>query len=273
MSVTLIDGKPGETVSVHDRGFQYGDGLFETIAVKNASPLLWDRHMQRLMRGAARLGIKLPDEQLIREEAESVCRGTERAVLKIILTRGVAARGYAPIKDSDATRIVSLMPWPDYPETHRSHGITSQFCRTTIMRQPAIAGIKHLNRLEQVMARRELAADCAEGLMLDEQGHVIEGTMTNIFIVRQDALFTPDLSHSGVEGVMRSLVLDRVSGLPMAASVAELTKTDIQGAEEIFLTNSLIGLWPVRSLASREYPVGKHTKRIQEVIRDACCVG
>ena len=96
--------------------------------------------------------------------------------------------------------------------------------------------------------------------------------MTNIFIVRQDALFTPDLSYSGVEGVMRSLVLDRVSGLPMAASVTELTKADIQEADEIFLTNSLIGLWPIRRLASREYPIGKHTRRIQEVIRDACCV-
>lgn len=272
MSVTLIDGKPGETVSVHDRGFQYGDGLFETIAVKNAAPLLWDRHLQRLKRGAARLGIKSPDEQLIHEEAEFVCRGTDRSVLKIILTRGVSARGYAPINDTDATRIVSLMPWPDYPKSHRLHGITSQFCRTTITRHPVLAGIKHLNRLEQVMARRELTADSAEGLMLDEQGHVIEGTMTNIFIVREGALFTPDLSHSGVEGVMRSLVLDRVSGLPMASSVAELTKTDLQQADEIFLTNSLIGLWPVRCLASREYPVGKHTRRIQEVIRDACCV-
>jgi 4-amino-4-deoxychorismate lyase len=272
MSVTLIDGRPSDTVSVHDRGFQYGDGLFETMAVKNAAPLLWDRHMQRLKRGATRLGIILPDAQLMREEAEFVCRGTDRGVLKIILTRGLSGRGYAPINASNTTRIVNLMPWPDYPNTHHSQGIAAQFCHITITRQPDLAGIKHLNRLEQVMARRELAADSTEGLMLDERGHVIEGTMTNIFIVRQDALFTPDLSYSGVEGVMRSLVLDRVSELPMATSVTELTKADIQEADEIFLTNSLIGLWPIRRLASREYPIGKHTRRIQEVIRDACCV-
>lgn len=267
----LINGKPGETVSALDRGFQYGDGIFETLAVVNGAPLLWDRHVQRLFRGATRLGIGAPSESLLRSEAEQVCRGAVRAVLKIILTRGVSGRGYAPVADAAPTRAVGLSPWPDYPSAYRTHGVTVQFCRTMIARNSALAGIKHLNRLEQVLARAELGADCNEGLMLDEHGHVIEGTMANVFVVSRSLLLTPDLSHCGVEGILRGVVFERAAALSLACRVTALKREDILGADEVFLTNSLIGLWPVRRIESREYPVGNVTKRIQEAVSDAYC--
>ncbi len=267
--ITLVNGVPGESNSVHDRGFQYGDGLFETMAAVNGAPLLWDRHMQRMSRGAARLGISAPDENLLRQEVEQVCRGVERAVLKIILTRGVSGRGYAPDKQAQPTRTVSLSPWPDYPVEQRTHGVAAQFCRTMISRNQATAGIKHLNRLEQVLARAELEQDCREGLMCDEFGRVIEGTMTNLFIVSRDRLLTPDLSHSGVEGVMRGLVLERAVELSLEARVMDITKSDVLRADEVFLTNSLIGLWPVRRIEAKEYLLGRMTQRIQEAIVDA----
>jgi 4-amino-4-deoxychorismate lyase len=267
---SLINGEPGENVSARDRGFQYGDGLFETLAVVHGGPLLWDRHMRRLYHGAARLGIGTPPETLLRHEAEQLCRGADRAVLKIIFTRGISGRGYAPVADATPTRAINLSPWPDYPSEHRTRGVSVQFCRTMIARHGALAGLKHLNRLEQILARLELDKDRAEGLMRDEQGHVIEGTMANVFIVSGGTLLTPDLSHSGVEGVMRGLVLERAGQLSLTCRVTALTPEDILGAEEIFLTNSLIGLWPVRRLESREYPVGGTTKRIQEAISDAC---
>lgn len=265
----LINGEPGETVSVLDRGFQYGDGLFETLAVVNGEPLLWDRHLRRLLHGAARLGIDAPAEALLRDEAQRVGRGAARAVLKIIVTRGVSGRGYAPAPEATPTRTVCLMPWPDYPPRHRTHGVAVRFCRTMIARNGTFAGLKHLNRLEQVKARMELDEDHAEGLMLDELGHVIEGTMTNIFVVRAGELLTADLSHSGVEGVMRGLVLERAAALTPVCRVTTLNRETVLDADEVFLTNSLIGLWPVRRIESREYPVGPVTKRIQEAIRDA----
>jgi 4-amino-4-deoxychorismate lyase len=267
--MTLVNGVPGESISVHDRGFQYGDGLFETMAVVKGAPLLWDRHMQRMSRGAARLGISVPDENLLRQEAEQVSRGAERGVLKIILTRGVSGRGYAPDKQAQPTRTVSLSPWPDYPVGEHTHGVAAQFCRTMISRNQATAGVKHLNRIEQVLARAELEQDCREGLMCDEFGRVIEGTMTNLFIVSRDSLFTPDLSHSGVEGVMRRLVLERAVELSLEARVMDLNKSDILRADEVFLTNSLIGLWPVRRIEAKQYPLGRITQRIQEAIIDA----
>lgn len=265
----LINGEPGDSVSVLDRGFQYGDGLFETLTVVNGTPLLWDRHMQRLIHGAKRLGIEAPAETLLRDEAERVCRGSSRAVLKLIITRGTSGRGYAPAPESTPTRAVCLSPWPDYPSRYRSHGVAVRFCRTIIARNGTFAGLKHLNRLEQVRARMELDEDHAEGLMQDEFGHVIEGTMTNIFVVRGNELLTADLSHSGVEGVMRGLVLERAAALTPACRVTTLKRETVLNADEVFLTNSLIGLWPVRRLDSREYPVGPVTKRIQEAIRDA----
>jgi 4-amino-4-deoxychorismate lyase len=267
--ITLVNGVPGESISVHDRGFQYGDGLFETMAVVKGAPLLWGRHMQRLFHGAARLGIDAPPESLLRHEAEQVGRGVERAVLKIVLTRGVSGRGYAPDRQAQPTRTVSLSPWPDYPSGQRTHGIAAQFCRTMISRNPAMAGIKHLNRIEQVLARAELEKDCREGLMCDEFGCVIEGTMTNLFIVSHDSLLTPKLSHSGVEGIMRGVVLERAAELSLETRVMDINKSDVLQADEVFLTNSLIGLWPVRRIETKEYPLGEITQRVQEAIVDA----
>jgi 4-amino-4-deoxychorismate lyase len=225
--------------------------------------------MQRLLCGAARLDIHAPPESLLRQEAEQVCRSAGRGVLKIILTRGVSGRGYAPDKQAQPTRTVSLSPWPDYPTEQRTHGVAAQFCRTMISRNQTTAGIKHLNRIEQVLARAELDKDCREGLMCNEFGHVIEGTMTNLFIVSQDRLLTPDLSHSGVEGVMRGLVLERAVELSLEACVMDINKRDVLQADEVFLTNSLIGLWPVRRIEAKEYLLGRITQRIQEAIVDA----
>jgi 4-amino-4-deoxychorismate lyase len=265
----LINGKPGESISVLDRGFQYGDGIFETLAVADGEPLLWEAHRRRFFHGAARLGIEAPAEELLRREAGQVCAGVGRGVLKMVLTRGVSGRGYAPSAEAAPTRAVGLLPWPDYPASHRTHGVSVQFCHTLITRHNILAGLKHLNRLEQILARMELSGDCAEGLMQDETGHVIEGTMTNVFIVSRGALLTPDLKHSGVEGVMRGLVLERAPALSIGCRIAALKREDILDADEMFLTNSLIGVWPVHRIDSREYPAGGITQRIQEAVRDA----
>lgn len=265
----LINGKPGESISVLDRGFQYGDGIFETLAVANGEPFLWDAHMRRFFRGAARLGIKAPAEEMLRREAGQVCGSVRRGVLKIILTRGVSGRGYAPGAESTPTRTVGLLPWPDYPMQHRTDGVSVEFCHTLITRHNILAGLKHLNRLEQILARMELSGDCAEGLMQDETGHVIEGTMTNLFVVSRGTLRTPDLSLSGVAGVMRDLVLERAPALSIDCRIAGLKREDILDGDEVFLTNSLIGVWPVRRIESRGYPAGPITRRIQEAVRDA----
>lgn len=269
----LVNGFAADTVSVRDRGFQYGDGLFETIAVSRGTPLLWERHMLRLAAGAARLAMPPPDTALLRTEAGKLDHGAERAVLKIILTRGISGRGYRPDASASMTRVLDLLPWPDYPFAWAREGAEVRLCQTRLGTQSRLAGLKHLNRLEQVLARAEWDDECAEGLMRDESGNIIEGTMTNIFLARDGVLHTPDLTRCGVEGVMRGVVLERAEHLGIECRIGPVTVAQLEQADEVFLTNSLIGLWPVRRLENRSYTIGETTRKIRQAIRDAHCAG
>lgn len=268
----LVNGVAVDTVSVRDRGFQYGDGLFETIAVHRGVSLLWERHVQRLRAGALRLGMSPPEPALLRAEADQLCRGIERGVLKIILTRGIATRGYRSETSATPTRVLSLSPWPEHPSSWSVAGVAARLCQTRLAAQPRLAGLKHLNRLEQVLARAEWGDDYAEGLMLDESGNLIEGTATNVFLVEAGALHTPEVLRCGVEGIMRAAVLELATGLGIACRVGLVTPIQLERADEVFLTNSLIGLWPVQRIDHRSYTIGQTTRKIQQALRDAGCI-
>ncbi len=264
---TLVNGRLRDCVSPGDRGFQYGDGVFETITVLNGAPRLWDRHIRRLLGGCERLGFRrLPNSAILAAEAQSICTDVERGVLKIIVTRGHAGRGYAAEVTAEPTRVVAIAAWPDYPKANAVDGVAVRHCRTTLSRDPQLAGTKHLNRLAQIMARAEWGDEYAEGLMSDTQGNVIEGTMSNIFLVHRGAILTPDLSETGVAGVMRELVMERAGALGMPVTITTVGRTRLAQADELFLTNSLIGIWPVTKLETRQYHVGEITRKLQQVI-------
>jgi 4-amino-4-deoxychorismate lyase len=244
----LVDGIETDMVSSRDRGLHYGDGLFETMAVADGAPLLWDRHVRRLAHGAARLRIVLPPADVLLAEAQRLCAGHRRAVLKLIITRGVAGRGYAPASGAEPTRVLSLFPWPEYPVEYSGEGAMACVCQTRLGGNPALAGVKHLNRLEQVLARAELSDVYAEGLMLDQDDRVIEGTMSNLFAVINGALTTPDLSQCGIAGIMRELIIEQARDILGGCRIQPVTRAELVQATEVFLTNSLIGIWPVRRI-------------------------
>lgn len=270
---TLVNGQVGACLPVNDRGLQYGDGLFETLALRNGEPLLWDRHIQRLGEGCQRLGLPAPNMALLREELARITGLKERAVAKIILTRGNAGRGYRPDTHSVAMRIVQCLPWPAFPDTAGKEGVDVRWCETRLARQPRLAGMKHLNRLEQVLARAEWQDDYAEGLMCDTDGLVIEGTKTNLFLVRDDGtVVTPDLSQSGVAGVMRAQILDSVASMGLTCTIQNVTTDMVESARELFLTNSLIGIWPIRRIEARHYVVGKISQTLQAALHAADCL-
>ncbi len=275
MDTVLVNGEARDAVSVCDRGLQYGDGVFETIAVHDGCPLLWERHIARLLKGCERLAIAAaPAVSELSAEAERLCAGVERGVLKIILTRGTSASGYAPARAGAPTRILERRPWPPRPASYAAEGVAVCLCRTRLGRNPRLAGIKHLNRLEQVLARAEWEAEFAEGLMFDDQDNLIEGTASNVFVVVQGTLLTPDLSHSGVQGVMRETVLARASELGLAWRITRLGRDALAQADEVFLTNSLIGIWPVKRVESRRYSAGGPvTARLQAALRGSHCFG
>ena len=250
----LLNGAPHDGLRVSDRAIHYGDGLYETIAVVEGRPRLWQAHMERLLQGCARLGIPSPDLQALAAECEQLANGQVRAVLKIIITRGSGGRGYRAPLAADPTRLVLRYPWPEQPDFQ--HGVSLRWCTTPLGCNPQLAGIKHLNRLEQVLARNEWQDEgIYEGLMCDLQGQVIEGTMSNLFALRDGALYTPDLGHCGVAGVMRQQLMALAEQRGMACVPRHLGKDELVEMDELMITNALIGVVPVHRLEDRAFPV------------------
>ncbi|NOZ54953.1 MAG: aminodeoxychorismate lyase [Gammaproteobacteria bacterium] len=261
----LINGYFGDNLPVTDRGLQYGDGLFETIKVHQGRPLLWSRHIKRLNKGCERLKIACPAESILAAETDRfISPDLDAAILKIIITRGSGQRGYKQPVPLRPTRIIALYPYPGYPESHQVNGVSLKLCVTPLACNPILAGLKHLNRLEQVLATTEWHDDIGivDGIMKDVHGNVIETTMANLFIVSDQALYTPDLSQCGVAGVMRGKVLELAKELQLTVSERPLTETDVLNADEVFITNSLNGIWPVNQIEQTQFVPGQITRQL-----------
>ncbi|WP_255210882.1 aminodeoxychorismate lyase [Methylogaea oryzae] len=243
----LVNGREGLSVPVADRGFQYGDGCFTTLEVRDGAPLFLARHQARLSRDCARLQIPYDCADQVVSEARSLAEAGRDGVLKIIVTRGAGGRGYRCPDVPQASRILGFYPRPVYPSEWAASGVVVRVCRMRLGNNPALAGIKHMNRLEQVLARSEWSdAEIAEGLLLDAQGWVTEGVMSNVFMVRDGRLETPRLNRCGVAGVMRELVAELAGRMGIAVREGRCRLSRLREADEVFVTNSLIGIWPVR---------------------------
>ncbi|MCW8962649.1 MAG: aminodeoxychorismate lyase [Gammaproteobacteria bacterium] len=267
----LVNGNVQDTVSALDRGLAYGDGLFETIAVRDSNPQLLDLHWQRLERGCARLKIPFPGISRLMDDIERLLEHARQAqkpsgIIKVIVTRGAGGRGYRFEPDMNVTRIAILSDWPSWQGTERDTGVKCKICETQLSSQPVLAGIKHLNRLEQVMARAEWSGnDIAEGIMLDAHDHIIEGTMSNIFFIdRQQTIVTPALDQCGVAGVQRENILSIADNAGFKIDVTDVNLTDLEKYSEAFISNSLIGIWPVTGIDKHDYQIGPATRALQE---------
>lgn len=259
VSFSLINGEPGDCLPVTDRGLTYGDGLFETIKVADRTPVLLNAHLDRLIRDADRLKIPV-DSQLIdslSSDVHSVCRFFDHteAVVKIVLTRGSGGRGYRLDPHGAPSRIVSIFPRPDYPAHYGTQGVRLCLCQTRLGLNPQLAGIKHLNRLEQVLARSEWNDEYQEGVLLDGYERVVEGTMSNLFVVKSGRLLTPRLDEAGVAGVMRQVVIDQARAHGVEVAETELLLHDLMTADGLLLTNSLIGCWPVTAFDNARFSI------------------
>ena len=261
----LINGVPGDVIAVTDRGLSYGDGVFRTLTVREGRPQHWPRHFARLRSDCASLGIACPDASVLRAELEQVARHEPNSVVRVTVTRGPGLRGYAPPAPAIPTRIVMTAPFPQYPPDFAMSGVRARICTLRLGFQPALAGIKHLNRLENVLARAEWRdAAIAEGLLLDAEDNVVEGTMSNLFIVEDGALVTPDLSRCGVTGVTRERVMESAGRHGVRCQVARVSYERLLKAEEILLVNSIIGVWQVRELDDKIRNPGTFATRIRQ---------
>jgi len=250
-----------EVIPATDRGLAYGDGVFRTLRAQNGVPMHWARHYAKLANDCAALHIPPPYEALLLAEARAVALPYPHAAVKIIITRGNGPRGYALPELIMPSRVV--MSTPLCLPLHAGDGITAYLCQLRLARQPALAGVKHLNRLENVLARAEWSDTAiAEGLLLDQEGLAIGGTMCNLFIVEQNVLATPLLTHCGVAGVTRARIFDIAAKASISCREEHLPLQRLLNADEVFFVNSLIGLWPVAKLNTRRWCVRPMAKDI-----------
>ena len=263
----LYNGAPAGEALVRSRGLQYGDGVFRTLLLDEGRLLDWELQMQHLARDCRALGLAPAAPELLEAECLRVAGGDLRAVLKVILTRASTQRGYAPAS-ADSDRLVSRHPAPGYPASHWKEGIAAFRSPVQLAQQPLLAGIKHLNRLEQVLASRDWPEGVAEAILCDHSGNIIGGSKTNIFWARNQRLHTPMLSRAGVNGVMKNKVMALARADSIETAVQDAGWQELEQADEVFVTNSLIGIWPVRILHGRQLASpGPLTRRCMELLR------
>lgn len=256
----IVDGVAQAMIQADDRGLSYGDGVFRTLLLRGGRPANWQRHYTKLAADCACLGINCPEISVFEQDLAQIPVTETACVVKIIVTRGISQRGYAPFSALTPARIVLASALPAPAPDCLSVGVRVRICSLRLARQPRLAGVKHLNRLEQVLARSEWQApDIAEGLLLDEGEHVIGGTMSNLFIIRNQQLYTADLSHSGIAGVTRDRIMRLAANLGLIVKVTQLNLADLFAAEEVMLCNSVIGVWQVRELDQKQWQSGRFT--------------
>lgn len=263
----LVNGQVTEFLPVSDRGLQYGDGVWETIAIEKGQLVWLESHLDRLHKGLNILGINNLDFDVLKKEIIQVTDSSEHPrdskqsfiqnkILKIIITRGSGGRGYSSYQCDKPTRILSLHPWPDYPESYKNKGVIVTLCETHLSQNPLLAGFKHLNRLEQVLARTELGSEYQEGLVRDVSGHVIEATMSNLFVIKNDqTIMTPDLSQCGIEGIARSQIIDKLKKMEIDVRICSVGLDDVLQAQSLFLSNSIIKIWPIKQFQAVTYEI------------------
>lgn len=264
----LINGRADAGISPLDRGFAYGDGVFRTLKVVAGNAVNWQLHHQKLLEDCNVLGIVCPSEEILKHDIQQLFQADESGVAKIIITRGEGVRGYALPALAQPTRAVIKTAMPDYPLANFEQGVNLHLCQLRLSLQPRYAGIKHLNRLENVMARMEWTDPLvADGVLLDAEENVIECTMSNIFARFGNQLATPSLVRCGVAGITRQRILALASELGLKPEVRNLPLQETMQADELLICNSLYGVWQVRAFNHQRWAKLDTAERILQALQ------
>tara|TARA_Y100001956_G_scaffold81552_2_gene99444 strand:- start:2917 stop:3720 length:804 start_codon:yes stop_codon:yes gene_type:complete len=261
----LLNGELSDSVPLSDRSFQYGDGCFTTMLTVDGQIQHWPKHIERMNACLEALGIELPDWNLIEQWLNRMVRPEAKAGLKLHISRGEGGRGYSPTQVTSSNVTISAFPFPSHYEQWCQGGIELGVCRKRLGINPLLAGHKHNNRLEQILLKADIEQQgFVDGVALDWNGKVVETTMANLFWWKGDTLHTPLLVSAGVAGVMRKVVLEVASDLDISIQQSEYSLEELLGAEEIFITNSILGIAPVSAIGEQTFLIGNITRTIQE---------
>jgi len=259
--LTLINGSATRTLASSDRGLNFGQGVSTRVKVVGGKPQLWQEHMRLLQQGCTALGFHINAvDKLVKRDLGLLPKAD--LSLRVTLTAGLGSNDLAMPAEYQPTRILQIEPC-QYSEPLLD-GISVRVCQTQLSKQPKLAGIKHLNRLEFVLARSEWRDPVfAEAVMLDTDGMLVSGTASNLFWVSQSRLFTPDLSFAGIRGAMRAAIIRLAAQQGIEVCEVRQPLAALADAEEILFCSALEGIRPVKALAQKQYAVGSQTLTAQ----------
>ena len=265
-NLSLINGEFKDSISVYDRGLAYGDGFFETMlwdsfVEKNETNVgveFWLRHLRRIKDGCQLMQINLPiDEEIIRQRnliLKASLKEKKSGLLKMIVTRGVGGRGYKFERNMIPTIIFLSLPKPKVKKEYFKPGVVVKICKTQLSKNTNLFGYKHLNRLDSVLARSEWEDNnIFEGVFVDSKKNILEGTMTNIFFVHEKTLITPPIIDSGINGVMRQVIIDKAKFFFDKLVIRKINLRDVEKFDQMFLTNSVLKVIPVIRFEKKKF--------------------
>ena len=274
----LINGSFDATISPFDRGFAYGDGVFRTLVMRNGVPESWPQHYQKLVADCAAINIVCPSAELLMSDLQQLFlidaqSDKKSSVAKIIITRGEGNRGYTPPAITAPMRVVTKSPMPEYPETRFTDGVNLTVCETRLAAQPLLAGIKSLNRLENVLARMEWNEHTfndiaiSDGILLDANDNVIECTAANIFARFSNTLITPSLTQCGIAGITRQRIIELAHTLSLKISIETFSLEKLLMADEVIICSSLYGAFQVQSIQEKFIKTASLATNIRGALR------
>lgn len=270
MIVSLLNGNPAGDIGLDDRGLAYGDGVFRTLSMRAGVARDWSSHFAKLQHDCAALGLACPESAAWQGDLAMIATHAPDCVVKLLVTRGRANRGYQLPTHQAVTRIALAFAMPQYPHENLRDGVRARICRLRLSRQPRLAGIKHLNRLENVLARAEWDdPEISEGLLFDCDEQLVGGTMSNVFLLYGTNLATPDLAGAGVAGVQRARIIEVAGRLSVDVRIGCLSRDDLASADGILLCNSIFGIWGVRQLEERTFQPHPLVSRLRNELERA----
>lgn len=267
---TLINGSFHDAIPALDRGLAYGDGVFRTLKVVDGMPKHWPIHYQKLFQDCCAIGIVCPDAEVLMHDFSKLFSAEEgEAAAKIMITRGEGERGYNPPAITNPIRLMLKSPLPSYPQERFTEGVNLYVCNTRLSHQKQLAGVKHLARLDNVLARMEWTDPAyADGIMLDHENNVIECVSANILARFGQALITPKLDYCGVAGITRGQILNLAKQLDLKPQIAHMALPRLLEADEVIICNSLFGVWQVRNIQHKQWPKQPLAERLRKKINE-----
>lgn len=274
MRLAIINGEFKDKISIFDRGLAYGDGFFETTAwrfikrKKDCRVEFWNRHLKRIKQTCQFLNIKISNFSQLEKDKKKILTkahniGMVEGVLKIIITRGEGGRGYKYEKNMKPNIMFIVSNKTEYPSDFYSNGVKIKISKSPITINNSLAGFKHLNRLDSVLARSEWEDhDVFDSMFIDNYNNIIEGTMSNLFFIKENVLYTPSINICGIKGIMREVVIDKCCEFFDEIKICESSKDFFLEADSIFLTNSLIKILPVKQVESKKFVIDQRVLKI-----------